>query len=202
MDTLLSNFQCGGQCLFSSLSCTATSTNCLSCCCSHWDCYRKGKKQGLYDRDLILGEQRIKHKTQRVDPHASFCSSNSRKSISTANGNGCSFAYIMKAFRDYQWRTTALIFWKASSIRSIHRLDLYPPDPMLHEFIILALLLTNCWPWASYLTSVTLTQSQFLQLKNRDNNSVALTAFFWGGKWANLSTATTLAHCRHFINVC
>lgn len=53
-------------------------------------------------RDLILGEQRIKHKTRRVDPPASFYSSNPRKNISTANANGCRFANVMEVFRDYQ----------------------------------------------------------------------------------------------------
>ena len=70
-----------------------------------------GKVKSLAsDRDLILGEQRIKHKMQRVDLYGSFCSSNRRKNISSANTSVCGFASIMKVFKDYHWRTTALIF--------------------------------------------------------------------------------------------
>ena len=120
MDALVFGPQCGCQCLFSSLSCTVTSTSCLSCCCSFWDSPRKGKKSCLCDRDLILGEQRIKHKMQRVDLYGSFCSSNRRKNISSANTSVCGFASIMKVFKDYHWRTTALIFWVTLPIDSTY----------------------------------------------------------------------------------
>lgn len=37
--------------------------------------------------DIISGEQRIQHKTKRDHPHVMFCSSNTRKNISTVNAN-------------------------------------------------------------------------------------------------------------------
>lgn len=45
MDILVLNAQHGSQLLSSSPAYTVTSTNYLSCCCSHWDY----KKQGLCD---------------------------------------------------------------------------------------------------------------------------------------------------------